>query len=157
MDQTTCLRSADDHDAEFLYQVFSQSHGAELDLSVLADAQREAMLRMQFQAQQDQYRRQYPTADCDVVLSHGQAVGYMIAVRGPETFVLVDIALLPAFRGQGIGSRLVAELIELAESANQSLYAHVRKGSSAWALWQRLGFRQVADDGVFLNIERPPG
>jgi len=74
-------------------------------------------------------------------------------VHGPDAFALVDIALLPECRGSGIGSQLVRELIDLAQAENKTLHAHVLKHSPAWPLWQRLGFRQVSDDGVHLTIE----
>jgi len=153
VNQSISLRAVGSDDTEFLFQVFSASHGAELDLSTLPDAQRQQLLRMQFQAQQDQYRNQYPTADNDVVLKDDERIGYLCAQRGPDAFALVDIALLPECRGSGIGSQLVRELIDLAQAENKTLHAHVLKHSPAWPLWQRLGFRQVSDDGVHLTIE----
>ncbi len=151
--QSITLRSVGNGDAEFLFQVFSASYGDELELAGLPDTQREQLLRLQYQAKQDQYSVHYPSADFDVVCSDNEPVGYLYALRGPDDFVLVDIALLPECRGTGIGSQLVRELIDLAETANKTVQAHVLKHSPAWRLWQRLGFRQIADDGIFLRIE----
>jgi len=140
------LRPADEDDADFLYQVYAETHGAELE-------QHEQLLRMQFQARNDQYRIQYPSANNDVILRDAEAVGYMYALRGPDVFALVDIALLPQYQGDGVASELVGELIEFAHAANKPLRAHVLINSPAWRLWQKLGFRQVSDDGIYLGIE----
>ena len=113
---------------------------------------------MQFLAQQGQYRQQFPTADFDVVMLEGTAIGSMYAIRGPDEFVLIDIALLPEHRNDGIGAELVRALIDVARESAQPLQAHVRSDNPAWRLWQRLGFQEVADDGVYLQICVPaPG
>lgn len=60
---------------------------------------------------------------------------------GPE----VTIALLPPYRGQGIGTRLLQQLLEDAEAAGYpglSLSVHAK--NPARRLYQRLGFVRVA-------------
>jgi len=138
------LRPVVSDDSEFLFQVFRLSHGAGLD---------EQLVRLQLQARNDQYSSQYPGADHDVIVSGDESIGYLYALRGPDAFALIDIALLPEYQGTGIGTQLVSELIELARAVNKPLCAHVLKHSPAWRLWQRLGFRQVSDDGIYLGIE----
>ena len=140
------LRPAGRDDTEFLFKVYRLAHGAEL-------GQHEQLLRMQFQARNNQYSSQYPGADNDVIMQGDKPIGYLCALRGPESFVLIDIALLPDCQGAGTGSQLVGELIAIAAVANKPLRANVLKNSPAWHLWQRLGFRQISDDGVFLGIE----
>ena len=142
--RSVSLRPVSSDDSEFLFRVFRLSHGAELD---------EQLCRLQFQARDNQYRTQYPSADYDVIMDGNEAIGYVYALRGPDAFALVDIALLPESQGTGIGSQLVGELIELAHAVKKPLRAHVLKHSPAWRLWQRLGFRQVSDDGIYLGIE----
>lgn len=110
---------------------------------------------MQFNAQQSQYCTQYPDADFDVVMRDGEPVGYMYALRGPDAYVLIDISLLPEQRNKGVGAKLVSALIKEAQSSNEPLEAHVLRDNPAWRLWQRLGFEQVSDDGVYLHIRVP--
>jgi ribosomal protein S18 acetylase RimI-like enzyme len=63
---------------------------------------------------------------------------------------IMDIALLPGNRGAGIGTRLLHDLQEDARSAGKSLTIHVERFNPALALYQRLGFEQVEDKGVYL-------
>lgn len=65
--------------------------------------------------------------------------------------------LLPEQRNLGIGSGLVCRLIESAKAAGKPLFAHVLKANPAWQLWQRLGFVEVSNDGVYRHIEIPAG
>ena len=62
----------------------------------------------------------------------------------------MDIALLPEHRGAGIGAQLLRELQEEARSAGKSLTIHVERFNPALRLYERLGFRQVEDKGVYL-------
>ena len=82
-------------------------------------------------------------------------VGNFYTLRGPDEFVLIDITLLPEHRNAGIGAGLVQELIAQANAENEPLFAHVLKDNPAWRLWQRVGFRLVNDDGMYLRIEVP--
>ena len=62
---------------------------------------------MQHRAQHIDYHGRYPDASFDLVLLGAQAVGRLYVHRGPEEHRVIDIALLPAFRGRGIGRRLL--------------------------------------------------
>lgn len=110
---------------------------------------------MQFDAQQCQYHARFPGADFDIVLLRGVPVGRFYAQRGPEDFVLIDIALLPEHRNAGIGGRLVGSLIAEARGAGKPLQAHVQRENPAWRLWQRLGFEEVGNDSAYLRIQVP--
>ena len=149
-------RPVQPRDEPFLFDLFCQSHGQALFEVPLPPEHREQLLRMQFAAQQKQYRNQYPTADFDVVEQDAERVGSLVTLRGPERFVLIDIALLPAHRGGGIGTSLVSALIDEADASGKPVDAHVLKANPAWRLWQRLGFEAVDDDGLRLRIRRPP-
>jgi ribosomal protein S18 acetylase RimI-like enzyme len=65
----------------------------------------------------------------------------------------MDIALVPEHRGTGIGTQLLRELQEEARSAGKSLTIHVERFNPAMRLYERLGFRQIEDKGVYLLME----
>ncbi len=62
----------------------------------------------------------------------------------PATYYLHDIALLPALRGSGAASRMVARLVGLAEAEKLPTLSLVAVNGSA-GFWRRHGFRPVAD------------
>jgi ribosomal protein S18 acetylase RimI-like enzyme len=67
----------------------------------------------------------------------------------------MDIALLPEFRNRGFGSALLGSLIAEADAAGVKVSIHVEIFNPARELYQRLGFRQAAERGVYLLLERP--
>lgn len=140
-------------DQDFLFDVFCSARAELIESLDLPDVQKAQLMRIQFQAQIDAYRNQYPNADFDLLMVDGKRAGNLYAQRGPDDFVLIDITLLPEHRNMGIGGTLVRQLLAEARAAGKALNAHVRKGNPAWRLWQRLGFRLVGDDGVYLAIE----
>jgi len=73
------------------------------------------------------------------------APGYgFVDVDTPE----LSVALLPDHRGQGIGSRLLARLLGRAREDHPAISLSVDRGNRAWALYQRLGFREIARHGT---------
>jgi len=120
------------------------------------DAQREAFLRSQFEAQHAWWRENYAEASFDVIVADGEPVGRLYVHRGETEIRIVDIALLPEYRGDGIGTRLLHELLDGADAAGQSVTIHVERMNPALRLYERLGFALAEDKGVYLFLERPP-
>jgi ribosomal protein S18 acetylase RimI-like enzyme len=70
----------------------------------------------------------------------------------------MDITLLPEHRGSGLGTALLRELMAEGEAAGKPVTIHVEVYNPAMRLYQRLGFRQIADRGVYHLLEwRAPG
>jgi ribosomal protein S18 acetylase RimI-like enzyme len=155
MHEQITLRPICDSDQAFLYRLFCSTRAQSLETSRVPAAQAQLLLRTQFAGQLKQYREHYPAADFDIVLNEGATVGSLYALRGPDTFVLIDIALLPEYRGSGIGTHLVKALIAEAGALKKPLHAHVLKTNRAWRLWERLGFEVINDDGVHFQIRVP--
>ena len=120
------------------------------------DAQKEAFLRSQFEAQDAWWREHYADASFDVVLVDGEPAGRLYVHRGETEIRIVDIALLPEYRGGGIGTRLLDELLAEADSAGKSVTIHVERMNPALRLYERLGFGLAEDKGVHLFLVRPP-
>jgi ribosomal protein S18 acetylase RimI-like enzyme len=120
------------------------------------DAEKESFLRMQFEAQRRHYTRYYPAATHDVVLVDGEPAGRLYVDRGEDEICIVDIALLPEYRGLGIGTALLTPLLGEADAAGKTVSIHVERANRARRLYDRLGFVEVADQGVYALLERPP-
>ena len=120
------------------------------------DAQKDAFLRMQFDAQDAWWRENYADASFDVIVVDGEPAGRLYVHRGPSDIRIVDIALLPEHRGGGIGTSLLEELSAEADAAGKSLTIHVERMNPALRLYGRLGFSVAEDKGVYLFLERPP-
>ncbi|MCB1860775.1 MAG: GNAT family N-acetyltransferase [Gammaproteobacteria bacterium] len=153
MHQKITLRPLVESDQPFVFRVFAGARARQFANTGLADDQLRQLMEMQHRAQQSQYRAQYPDADFDLVLVDELPAGYLYVHRGADRLVLLDIALLQDQCGRGIGGQLVSALIRESEQTGRPILAHVEKQNRAWRLWQRLGFRIVDDNGVYLGIE----
>jgi GNAT superfamily N-acetyltransferase len=144
-------------DREFCYRVYAGTRVEELAVvSDWNDAQREAFLRQQFEAQDAYYREHYKTAEFLVLEHEGQAVGRLYVDRWPAEIRLMDVALLPEARGRGLGTVVLRELQDEASAAGKPLRIHVERYNPALRLYERLGFRVLEDRGVYLFLEWQP-
>ena len=111
---------------------------------------------MQFDAQDAWWREHYAQASFDVILVDGEPAGRLYVLRGESEIRIVDIALLPEQRGNGVGSSLLRDLLAEADAAGKSVTIHVERMNPALRLYERLGFALAEDKGVYLFLERPP-
>jgi ribosomal protein S18 acetylase RimI-like enzyme len=65
----------------------------------------------------------------------------------------VPQSLLPEYCNRGIGTTLVRELQAEAQSASKPLRIHVERSNPALRLYERLGFGEIEDKGVYLFLE----
>ena len=147
------LRPASPLDEEFLYQVYASTRSEELAQVNWDPAQKEDFLRMQFNAQAAFYRDNYPGAEFLVILVDGTPAGRLYVQRRAGETRIMDIALLSPYRGQGIGTTLMNEII----AEGQPVTIHVEIFNPALRLYTRLGFRKIADKGVYWLMRREPG
>ncbi len=119
------------------------------------DAEKDAFLRMQFDAQDTWWRENYADTTYDVVEVDGEPAGRLYVHRGEREIRIVDIALLPEHRGSGIGTSLLHDLLAEADALGKSVTIHVERLNPALRLYERLGFALAEDKGVYLFLERP--
>jgi ribosomal protein S18 acetylase RimI-like enzyme len=150
------LRPIRSEDREFLCQLYASTREEELSLIDWPAHQKEAFLRMQFDAQHAYYQEHYAQASFQVIVLDGQPVGRLYVQRWPDEIRLVDISLVPSQRGSGLGSSLMRELMAEAESSGRPLTIHVEKFNRALRLYERLGFRQAEDRGVYWFLKWSP-
>lgn len=117
------------------------------------EMEKSAFVEMQFRAQDQYYREHYPNTSLDVIVSDRQSFGRLYVSRWPEEIRVVDIALLPDFCNRGIGTTLLQRLQAEAQASGKPLRIHVERCNPALRLYERLGFRQIEDKGVYLFLE----
>ena len=147
------LRPITPGDDGFLARVYASSRADELAITGWSEEQKAAFCRQQFDAQRTDYAANYPKASFQIIERGGTPIGRLYVDRGEKEIRIVDITLLPEFRGSGIGTQLLRELQEEARNAGKVLSIHVERFNRALELYQRLGFRQVEDKGVYLLMK----
>src|SRR5512132_4068945 len=118
-------RPATSEDEPFLRNLFAATRADELALMNWDENQKEAFIAMQFNAQSRQYVMSYPHAQNSIILLNDVPIGRMLLDRGEREFILVDVALLPAHRGAGIGTHLIEDLLLEATAAGKPVKLNV--------------------------------
>jgi ribosomal protein S18 acetylase RimI-like enzyme len=150
MDESLALRAITREDDSFLARVYASSRAEELAITDWSEEQKADFCRRQFDAQSVYYAANYPEAAFHIIERDGWPIGRLYVARWEKEIRIVDITLLPEFRGSGIGTKLLRDLQDEARAAAKSLTIHVERFNRALKLYQRLGFEQVEDKGVYL-------
>lgn len=151
------LRAVTDADTEILSAIYISTRREEVARTGWPAPQQQAFLTMQARAQHEHYARHYPEAERSLIVVKGEVAGRLYVSHWQREIRIVDITLLPPFRGAGIGSRLLQALQERARTDGKPLSIHVEKTNPALRLYQRLGFKQREDKGVYLLMDWRPG
>ena len=149
------LRPFSPDDQQFLFTLYAGARQEELAPLGWDPQQQEMFLRMQFNTQQRWYEQAYSGASHHVILLEEKPVGRIMVLRQAGGNHLVDIALLPEFRNQGIGTRLVKDLIAESEKAGVPVRLQVlRTNVQAFRLYERLGFIKTGEDQMYFQMEK---
>jgi len=150
------FRPCTDEDEPFLRLVYDSTRTNEMLLVDWNDAQKAAFLSMQFNAQHRYYHAQFPDAKYDILERNGEPIGRLYTALWPTELRILDIALLPQFRNMGIGTALIKAQMQKAGSAGLPLTLHVESFNPARRLYDRLGFKEVQVDGIYILMTWSP-
>ena len=151
------LRDCSAADEEFLVAVYASTRADELALTGWSAPEQDAFVRSQFAAQAAHYARCFPAHRTEIIVVDGQDAGRLIMNRdgGPDLH-LMDIALLPAVRGAGIGTEVLQSLLHEAAQAGRPMMLHVEFNNPARLLYGRLGFVEVEDLDLYRRMRWHP-
>jgi ribosomal protein S18 acetylase RimI-like enzyme len=147
------LRPITPEDESFLAGLYASTRTEELAQTNWSEEQKAMFCRMQFAAQTVDYQRNYPDASFQIIERDGVAAGRLLVMRSDDAVHVIDIALLPEHRGAGVGTKLLKELQEEARAAGKKLSIYVERFNPARRLYDRLGFQQVEEKGVYFLME----
>jgi ribosomal protein S18 acetylase RimI-like enzyme len=146
-----------DDDAEFLASVHAASRVDEFAVARWPESQQAAFVRMQFALQHMYLQKKHPAADWLIVMQGGQDVGRLYIVRWTNQHRILDLALLPEYRGKGAGEALLRDLMDEAAGLARTVSIHVEKHNPATRLCRRLGFTIEEDEGLYNLLRwKPP-
>lgn len=154
--QAIVLRPIEQSDLPFLRQVYSSTRMEELAITNWTDEQKEAFFTFQFEAQHSYYQTHYNDTAFWVIVWNGVQIGRLYLADWPSELRIVDIALLPAYRRQGLGSTIITAILQEAERLALPVRIHVERFNPALRLYERLGFQQIEDKGLYYFLEKQP-
>jgi GNAT superfamily N-acetyltransferase len=144
-----------DADMPFLTALYRSTREAELARTGWSETEKQAFIDMQFHAQHTHYQAHYPDALWLIVLRAGAPIGRLYLERWETEHRIIDIALSPGHRGNGIGGAILRDLMDEAAAAGKAVGIHVEKANPAMGHYRRLGFGIVADKGVYDLLRWP--
>lgn len=150
------LRGETDEDRPFLERLFISTRWEETGLTGWPEDMRLAFLRQQFSAQTQHYHTHYHDAEYGVVEVRGASAGRLYIHRSSRELRIVDISLLPEYRGTGIGGALIRILQDEAAAHGRVVSIHVEKFNPAQNLYARLGFVQTGESGPYWRMDWLP-
>jgi len=148
-------RAETEEDRPFLAALYASTRAEELAAFGWPPDMQCAFLAQQHEAQHRHYRGAYAAAEWLILLQEGGAVGRLYLEPREAALHLIDISLVPDRRGTGIGGAILADLIEQGRTLGKAISLQVEKTNRARRLYERLGFRTTADNGLYDWMERP--
>lgn len=151
------LRPEQPDDLIFRYQLFCDSRTPEWYQVELPDDLRGQLMGHQFDAQTVSYVNEFPAARFDIIELDGRPIGRIVVDREHGDINLVDQAIVPELRNQGLGTAIMTWLI--AESVETGLPISLYVANSndpSLRLYRRLGFETLEDTELYLKMIRHP-
>ncbi len=158
-------------DLEFLAALYASTRWEELAPVDWPEAAKREFLDQQFQLQHAHYLQHYAGAEMllivaarharqllrsqpdahwpDSASSERDLIGRIYFRAGSSEIRLMDIALLPSYRGQGIGRCLIEALLAQGAKRGLQITLHVEPNNPAQRLYSRLGFKLIEQRGVY--------
>jgi len=146
-------RPVAESDRDFLLALYASTRAHEMQLVPWTPEDKAAFLEMQFRAQDQFYRQNYPEARYDVLEIDGQPAGRLYVDSRSEEIRIIDIAIVPAQQSRGIGTQLLRELQDAAAASGRAVTIHVDLDNRALRFYERLGFRGVEQRGGYLFMQ----
>ena len=153
LSESITLRPATPEDAGFLLEVYKSSRGDDLRGLGWSEDRINEFLSMQYEAQRTFEDKDHQPATNEVILCSSRPVGRLFVDYRVDEIRCLDVALLPEFRNQGLGTFLLRRLQKRAEASHKPLRLQVIRFNRAVSLFERLGFVRTSETGTHLQME----
>jgi ribosomal protein S18 acetylase RimI-like enzyme len=150
------LRPVAEGDFPFLRHLFRTLRWAELAPTLWPDEAKIAFLDQQFSFQHRHFSTGFAAAEFYVVAHQTEPIGRFSVDRETRHWYLIEISLLPDWRGRGLGAALVGTLQDEARAGRgDRVSLNVETTNPARRLYARLGFVELPppDEYPRLSLE----
>jgi ribosomal protein S18 acetylase RimI-like enzyme len=150
---TVRLRPVEPDDEEFLFAVYASTRASEMELVPWDETQKQAFLRMQFNAQQEFYGSNFSGATHRIITLNDEPVGRLYVSRDDALISILDITILPAHRNAGIGSTIIKDILAEAAQTGKAVNIYVETFNPSLRLFESLGFEKIGEEDFNLLLE----
>ena len=138
------LRPATAGDREFLWRLHREAMRDYMDRTWGWD---DAWQRARFD-------ENFDTAPLRMVEYGAHTIGYMSVQRSGDEIFLAAIEIAPKFQNQGIGTRLIGNVLDEADRLRLAVRLRVLKVNPARGLYERLGFQCASETSTHFVMMR---
>jgi ribosomal protein S18 acetylase RimI-like enzyme len=143
------FRPVADQDLRFLALLYASTRQEEVAQTGWPLELQQAFLQQQHEAQHAHYKVAFAHAEWSIIERTGAAIGRLYWYEGESDLHIVDITLLPEFRGSGVGGAILTDILAHAARLDKAVTIHVEKNNPARTLYHRLGFKVIEDRGLY--------
>ncbi|MEW6734858.1 MAG: GNAT family N-acetyltransferase [Acidobacteriota bacterium] len=102
--------------------------------------------------ERERFRSIWQPANAHVITLDNQPIGWGSANISDDKAVIDHLYIEEQYRGKGYGTKLLSELLNLWNSQGKAVHASIIKENRAISLSHRLGFEQVHEDALAINV-----
>lgn len=151
-----CLRHARDSDLPRLQELYADTRADEMAYVSWPLVAKQQFLNQQFALQHQHYLGHYADADFLVIDFENTLQGRYYLLRTAPEHLIVDISLMAAQRGQGIGRALIEASQQEAKALGRGMQLQVLQDNiRAQKLYEKLGFIVCDRSGMHLEMRWP--
>lgn len=154
---TVALRPETPGDRTFLLELYWATRENEPGFRDLAPVERTQLLAHQFEMQHRQYRAAFPQGWFTIVTVDDRPAGRLYVAQRSGELRVIDISLLPQFRGHGIGTQLLKNIQAESLRTGLPIRLSVVNDNPHRGFYTRLGFDLVSSQAVRSELEWQPG
>ena len=144
--------STPEEEQSFFRRLFDITRRPDFEQAGLSGEALDTLMDSQYCARTTHYKGTYPEAEYRMIFSGADLAGGMIVEERDGDLHLIDITLLDERRGQGIGTRVMSDLIEDAKREGRGVLLFVEQFNPAQRLYERLGFAEVELVGIYRRM-----
>lgn len=150
------LRTATTDDRDFLRELFASTRADEEPIKHWPAVHRRRFLELQHEAQTAHYRNRFASAERWIIDVAGENAGRLILNKTAGDVRVVDISLLPGYRGRGLGTAVLRAVFAQAAVTGASVSLSVLVNSPALRLYRQLGFHErPGGTAPYIEMSRP--
>lgn len=150
------FRATLNSDDAFLLALYKSTRAEEMSYALMTQGDKDHFLEGQFRMQSEGYATNYIGAVHRIIQLDGVDVGRLIVLRTDEMLRIIDLSLIPAARGRGLGTDILRTLLNEAHGGKVPVRLAVEAQNPAINLYLRHGFTAVETRGHHYEMEWRP-